>query len=60
MAAAQKHARRVLTFLPLQYEIMGNSWVWGEALACDGKAVLLFTDLSPWNLEVKCTFGQSK
>lgn len=49
MAAAQKHARRVLTFLPLQYEIMGNPWVWGEALACGGKAALLFTD--PFTLE---------
>lgn len=23
---------------------MGNSWVWGEVLACDGEAALLFTD----------------
>lgn len=49
MAAAQKHAHRVLTFLPLQYEIRGNSWVWGETLACDGEAALLFVE--PFILE---------
>lgn len=49
MAAAQKHAHRVLTFLPLQYEIRGNSWVWGETLACDGEAALLFVE--PFTLE---------